>query len=309
LDSLAATDKIIAAGAVVTRRGTKGTEYLLVHRGYREDWTFPKGKVDPGEHVLTAAVREVREETGFAIQLGVPLPTQTYKVEGKLKDSHYWFGNLLAGEFVANDEVDEIAWLTFEQATKRLTYEHDQDVLAAAAVAKQTSPLMILRHTQSVKRSEWLLSADGLSEIDASRPLTAVGRMQANALVGALAAFGISEIHSSDSRRCRYTVGPFATARSLAVTLEKTVSEERHQEHPEKVRARVTHLAAQSNPLVLCTHRPVMPTVMESLAKSFKLENEVKKAFDPALTPGSMVVYHRDLADLSKVASVERHLH
>jgi hypothetical protein len=52
-----------------------------------------------------------------------------------------------------------------------------------------------------------------------------------------------------------------------------------------------------------------MPTVMESLAKSFKLENEVKKAFDPALTPGSMVVYHRDLADLSKVVSVERHLH
>jgi 8-oxo-(d)GTP phosphatase len=197
LDSLAATDKIIAAGAVVTRAGAKGTEYLLVHRGYREDWTFPKGKVDPGEHVLTAAVREVREETGFAVQLGIPLPTQTYKVEGKLKDSHYWFGNLLAGEFVANDEVNEIAWLTFAQAAKRLTYEHDHDVLSAAAVAKPTSPLMILRHTQSVKRAEWLLSADGLSEIDASRPLTAVGRMQANSLVGALAAYGISEIHSA----------------------------------------------------------------------------------------------------------------
>jgi 8-oxo-dGTP diphosphatase len=168
---------------------------------------------------------------------------------------------------------------------------------------------MILRHTQSVKRAEWLLSTDGLSEIDASRPLTAVGRMQANSLVGALAAYGISEIHSSDSRRCRDTVGPYATARSLGVALEKTVSEERHQEHPEKVRARVTELAAQSNPLVLCTHRPVMPTVMESLSESFELENEVKKAFDPALTPGSMVVYHRDVADLSKVVSVERHLH
>ena len=309
MDSLAATDKIIAAGAVVTRPSAKGTEYLLVHRGYRNDWTFPKGKVDPGEHVLTAAVREVREETGFAIELGIPLPTQTYKVEGKLKDSRYWIGNLLAGEFVANDEVDEIAWLTFEQAAKQLTYEHDHAVLAAAATAKQTSPLMILRHTQSVKRAEWLLSADGLSEIDASRPLTAVGRMQANALVGALAAFGIREIHSSDSRRCRDTVGPYATARSLAVTLEKSVSEERHQEHPEKVKARVTQLAAQSNPLVLCTHRPVMPTVMESLSESFELETEIKKAFDPALTPGSMVVYHRDAADLSKVISVERHLH
>ena len=306
---MAATDKIIAAGAVVTRQGSKGTEYLLIHRGYREDWTFPKGKVDPGEHVLTAAVREVREETGFAIQLGIPLPTQTYKVEGKLKDSHYWLGNLLAGEFLANDEVDEIAWLTFEQAKKKLTYEHDHDVLTAASAAKQTTPLMILRHTQSVKRAEWLLSSDDLSEIDASRPLTAVGRMQANSLIGALAAYGINEIHSSDSRRCRDTVGPYATARSLVVTLETTVSEERHQEHPEKVRARVTELANQSNPLVLCTHRPVMPTVMDSLAESFELETEVKKAFDPALTPGSMVVYHRDVTDLSKVISVERHLH
>ena len=306
---MAATDKIIAAGAVVTRQGSKGTEYLLIHRGYREDWTFPKGKVDPGEHVLTAAVREVREESGFAIQLGIPLPTQTYKVEGKLKDSHYWLGNLLAGEFLANDEVDEIAWLTFEQAKKKLTYEHDHDVLTAASAAKQTTPLMILRHTQSVKRAEWLLSSDDLSEIDASRPLTAVGRMQANSLIGALAAYGINEIHSSDSRRCRDTVGPYATARSLAVTLETTVSEERHQEHPEKVRARVTELANQSNPLVLCTHRPVMPTVMDSLAESFELETEVKKAFDPALTPGSMVVYHRDVTDLSKVISVERHLH
>ena len=306
---MAATDKIIAAGAVVTRAGSNGTEYLLVHRGYRQDWTFPKGKVDPGEHVLTAAVREVREETGFAIELGIPLPTQTYKVEGKLKDSKYWLGNLLAGEFVANDEVDEIAWLSFDEAAKRLTYEHDLDVLNAAAVAKKTSPLVILRHTQSVKRAEWLMSADGLSEVDASRPLTAVGRMQANSLVGALAAFGVSEIHSSDSRRCRDTVGPYATARSLAVTLEKAVSEERHQEHPEKVAKLVTELAAQLNPLVLCTHRPVMPTVMEALASKFELETEFKKAFDPALTPGSMVVYHRDTANLSKVVSVERHMH
>ncbi len=309
MDSLAATDKIVAAGAVVTRIGSNGTEYLLVHRGYRQDWTFPKGKVDPGEHVLTAAVREVREETGFAIELGIPLPTQTYKVEGKLKDSRYWIGNLLAGEFVANDEVDEIAWLTFDEAAKRLTYEHDLDVLTAASNAKKTSPLVILRHTQSVKRAEWLLGAEGLSEVDASRPLTAVGRMQAISLVGALAAFGISEIHSSDSRRCRDTVGPFATARSLAVTLEKAVSEERHQEDPKKVAALVAELAAHSNPLVLCTHRPVLPTVMEVLVNSFELESEIKKAFDPALTPGSMVVYHRDATDLTKVIAVERHLH
>jgi len=309
LDSLAATDKIIAAGAVVTREGPKGPEYLLVYRDYRDDWTFPKGKVESGEHILAAAVREVREETGFAIELGVPLPTQTYKIEGRIKDSHYWFAKLLSGTFVPNDEVNEIAWLTFDEAAKKLTYEHDVDVLKAAADAKVTKPMIVLRHTQSVKRVEWAISAESLDEPDAYRPLTSVGRIQAGMLSSALAAYGISELHSSDSVRCRDTVGPYATARSLAITLEPSLSEEQHLDSPENASKRARELATIDSAFVLCTHRPVMPTVMEALANKFELETEVKKAFDPALTPGSMVVYHRDLSDLTKIVAVERHMH
>jgi 8-oxo-dGTP diphosphatase len=292
---------------VVTRPGTEGTEFLLIYRKYRDDWTFPKGKVDPGEHLLTAAVREVREETGFAVSLGVPLPTQTYEVDGVRKDSHYWVAQRLAGEFMPNDEVTHIAWLCLEDAKAKLTYKHDQEVLAAAANSIPTIPLIILRHTQSVKRGEWLLSSDALSEADTSRPLTAVGRMQANSLVGALAAFGVAELHSSDSRRCRDTVGPYATGRSLPVVLEKTVSEERHKDHPERAIARVKELAEIPSALVLCTHRPVLPAVMEALSSIFTVENETKKTFDPAFTPGTMVVYHRDATDLRHVVSVERH--
>ena len=306
---MAATDRIVAAGAVVTRAGKNEIEFLLIFRKYRGDWTFPKGKVDPGEHLLTAAVREVREETGFAVLLGVPLPTQTYEVDGLRKDSHYWIGQRLAGEFVPNDEVDEIAWLSFEQAKAKLTYKHDQEVLAAAANSIPTIPLIILRHTQSVKRAEWLLGSDALSEADTSRPLTAVGRMQANSLVGALAAFGVAELHSSDSRRCRDTVGPYATGRSLPVVLEKTVSEERHKDHPERAIARVKELAEIPRALVLCTHRPVLPAVMEALSSIFTVENETKKTFDPAFTPGTMVVYHRDATNLQRIVSVERHQH
>jgi 8-oxo-(d)GTP phosphatase len=306
---LAATDRIVAAGAVVTRAGKKEIEFLLIFRKYRGDWTFPKGKVDPGEHLLTAAVREVREETGFAVSLGVPLPTQTYEVDGLRKDSHYWVAQKLAGEFVPNDEVDEIAWLSFEQAKAKLTYKHDQEVLAAAANSIPTIPFIILRHTQSVKRGDWLLSSDALSETDTSRPLTAVGRMQANSLVGALAAFGAAELHSSDSRRCRDTVGPYATGRSLPVVLEKTVSEERHKDHPERAIARVKELAEIPRALVLCTHRPVLPAVMEALSSIFTVENETKKTFDPAFTPGTMVVYHRDATNLRRIVSVERHQH
>ena len=306
---MAATDRIVAAGAVITRAGKNEIEFLLVYRKHRDDWTFPKGKVDPGEHLLTAAVREVREETGFAVSLGVPLPTQTYEVDGLRKDSHYWVGQRLAGEFVPNDEVDEIAWLSLEQAKAKLTYKHDQEVLAAAANSIPTIPLIILRHTQSVKRGDWLLSSDALSEADTSRPLTAVGRMQANSLVGALAAFGVAELHSSDSRRCRDTVGPYATGRSLPVVLEKTVSEERHKDHPERAIARVKELAEIPRALVLCTHRPVLPAVMEALSSIFTVENETKKTFDPAFTPGTMVVYHRDATNLRRIVSVERHQH
>lgn len=300
---------IIAGGAVVTRQAEGNTEYLVIHRGYRDDWSFPKGKVDPGENILGAAIREVREETGFSIKLGIPLPTQRYKVAAGNKESHYWHATLTGGKFIANDEVDEIAWLSYSEAKNRLSYEHDHEVLDAAAQARETSPFILLRHTQAIKRAEWLVSKDGLAEVDASRPLTAVGRMQAAGLIPALAAFGINELHSSDSRRCRDTVGPYASARSTSIELEPTLSEERHKKDQASALSRVSQLALTNQALALCTHRPVMPTVMEALSQVFEIENPTKKMFDPALTPGSMVIYHRDATDLSKVISVERHIH
>lgn len=300
---------IVAAGAVVTRQNGADTEFLVIHRGYRDDWSFPKGKVDPGEHLVGGAIREVREETGFAIQLGMPLPTAHYMKNNATKDVFYWNAKFLGGNFVPNDEVDEIKWLSFTKAKKILTYEHDQEVLSAAAEASTTSPLIIMRHTQAIKRAEWVVSKDGLAEIDASRPLTAVGRIQASGLVPALAAFGISQLHSSDSRRCRDTVGPYASARSVSITLEETLSEERHKENPKKALTRVAQISKVDQPVALCTHRPVMPTVMESLAENFQVITPAKKDFDPALTPGSMVIFHRDSKDLTKVLSVERHIH
>lgn len=300
---------IVAAGAVITRENNGKKEFLLIHRGYRDDWSFPKGKVDPGEHIVSAAVREVREETGFAIQLGIPLPTSTYMKGTATKDAHYWNASLIGGKFLPNDEVDQIKWLSYSSAKKTLTYEHDQEILDVAAQARPTTPLIIMRHTQAIKRAEWLVSKDGLSEIDSSRPLTAVGRMQATGLVPALAAFAVAELHSSDSRRCRDTVGPYATARSLPIGLEPALSEEQHKNDPQKARDRVVALTKSQNSLALCTHRPVIPTVMEALKGIFEIENPIKKMFDPALTPGSMVVYHRDQTNLNKIVSVERHIH
>ncbi|MEY4312179.1 MAG: hypothetical protein RLZZ571_949 [Actinomycetota bacterium] len=300
---------IIAAGAVVTRDNSGEKEFLLIHRGYRDDWSFPKGKLDPGEHLVGAAIREVREETGFAIQLGIPLPTAHYTKNNATKDAYYWNAQLLGGEFVPNDEVDQIKWLPLKKAKDLLTYEHDKEMIEIAAQSVQTSPFIVMRHTQAIKRAEWIVSKDGLAEVDASRPLTAVGRMQAGVLVPALAAFGINQLHTSDSRRCRDTVGPYASARSIAIHLEPTLSEERHKENPKKAQTRVAQLATTDEAVALCTHRPVMPTVMQSLTETFEVENPSKKTFDSSLTPGSMVIFHRDAKNLGKVHHVERHIH
>ena len=93
------------------------------------------------------------------------------------------------------------------------------------------------------------------------------------------------------------------------MVLEKTVSEERHKDHPERAIARVKELAEIPRALVLCTHRPVLPAVMEALSSIFTVENETKKTFDPAFTPGTMVVYHRDATNLRRIVSVERQQH
>lgn len=85
------TADILAAGAVCWRNGAEGIEVALIHRPRYNDWSWPKGKVEPGETLPEAAIREVREETGFDVRLGVPLPTAEYMVGGKnLKKVFYW---------------------------------------------------------------------------------------------------------------------------------------------------------------------------------------------------------------------------
>ena len=125
---------IVAAGAVVTRQGSEGREVLLVHRPKYDDWSFAKGKQDPGEHVTATAVREVLEETGVEIRLGRPLGPQLYAVSGgRHKTVHYWVGHVVGDHDVStyelNDEVDDLGWFLADAAAERLTYLDDIDLL------------------------------------------------------------------------------------------------------------------------------------------------------------------------------------
>lgn len=124
-----------AAGGVVLRAGPGGeTEVLLVHRPKYDDWTIPKGKLDPGEDDLAAALREVEEETGLRCRAGRELPGVSYKDRnGRDKTVRYWEMTPGAGKFVPNDEVDEARWLTLAEASELLTYDRDRDVLVAVA--------------------------------------------------------------------------------------------------------------------------------------------------------------------------------
>lgn len=123
--------QVQAAGGIIVRAGKKGPKVLLVHRERRDDWTFPKGKLDPGETFKQAARREVEEETGFTCTLHSPrFASVNYMIgNGRGKEVRYWLMTVDSGEFVPNDEVDMITWVRLENAAERLTYPRDRRIL------------------------------------------------------------------------------------------------------------------------------------------------------------------------------------
>lgn len=296
------SEVVRAAGVVVVREGADGPEVAVIRRGLRADWSLPKGKLEPGEHAVTAAVRECDEETGIIPVLGPPLARQEYVALGQPKVVDYWAARLGSDEgFAPDDEVEAVEWMPAPEAADRLTYPRDGDLVREAVALPTSSPLILLRHTQALKRADF----DG--KADAERPLSGKGRSQAKALVPLLSAYGIEQIHSSDATRCRETVRRYAKSIDAPVHLEPSLSEESFVEHPKRAVRRMRELLADPAPLVVCTHRPLLPALVETIAGlritgSFDL--------DPKLSPGGFLVVHRHFpedAEEPTVLAVERH--
>ena len=278
--------EVRAAGAVVLRKG----QVLLVHRPAYDDWSFPKGKLDPGEAAPVAAVREVGEETGLRIRLGVPLTSQSYPNGGRTKVVDYWLGRVVGDPdvsgYLVNEEIDEVCWVGVDKAEKRLTYGHDRDTLREAlASGKKTTALVVLRHGQAVQRKSW-------HEDDRRRPLVAAGTAQARAAAPVLEAYAVSRIASSSSTRCVDTVAPYAERSGWPINAHDGLAEE--DATAASVLAVVDELVHCGEGAVLCTHRPVLPAVYDALGIPT----------EPHATGELVVVHHRR----GRVRALERHL-
>ena len=123
---------IRAAGGVVVRERDGETEVLVVHRPRYGDWTFPKGKAEPGEADEACALREVEEETGLRCELGDELPSTEYlDGRGRPKRVRYWRMRSVGGQVELFHEVDEARWISIEAARALLTYSRDVALLDA----------------------------------------------------------------------------------------------------------------------------------------------------------------------------------
>ncbi len=167
---------IRAAGAVLWRPGTEGPQVALVHRRRYDDWSLPKGKSLPGEHVLLTAVREVAEETGVRVVLGRRLPSTHYARDGRPKVVDYWAAraaDVPQPRFQPNDEVDRLDWLELPAARDRLSYPHDAAVLDSfAAGPPDTIPFILVRHASAGSKTAWRAAGH---EDDLIRPLDEAG--------------------------------------------------------------------------------------------------------------------------------------
>jgi 8-oxo-dGTP diphosphatase len=249
-----------------------------VHRPKYDDWSFPKGKLDRGEAAPTAAIREVDEETGLRVRLGVPLSSQRYPVtSARSKTVHYWTGRCVGDDdvsgYAANAEIDKVRWFPLDDAAKRLTYERDAETLREAhKVRKRTHAVVVLRHGAARSRRAW-------RDDDRQRPLLKAGRHQAGSLVPLLAAYDVNRLVTSSSVRCLETLTPYAEAAGLSLETTRRLSEE--DASAKGVGRILGELIGDDAGAVLCTHRPVLSHVFEALG----LEN-------PGLQAGEMLVVH-----------------
>ena len=250
------------------RRRRGHLEVALVHRPKYDDWSWAKGKLDPGEEWPVAAARETAEETGLEVHLGMPLPAASYTVLDRTgvpatKQVRYWAAEVVGGAGKLVNEIDEVAWLDVLAAHDRLDYARDREQLRAvvradAAGRLTTWPLVVVRHAKARPRGSW-------TRPDPDRPLDQRGREQARAMTPILAAFGVSRLVSSSSLRCADTLRPYAAAAGLPLRLRDGLSEEGFAADQDRSAHHLRRVLERGTATAVCTHGPVLPNLLGRL--------------------------------------------
>jgi 8-oxo-(d)GTP phosphatase len=305
-----AREVILAAGAVLWRAVAHGApeddgvEVLLVHRPKYDDWSLPKGKVEPGEHVLLTAVREVFEETSVRPVLGPRLPTAEYLASGRPKQVDYWSACCLGYQAAPSHEIDAVSWLPLPQARERLSYPHDAEVVSGL-LPRETVPLILVRHASAGHKDDW--AGD-----DLLRPLDAEGALDALRLAGLLACFAPSaRVLSSPALRCVETVRPYAAGFGGSVEAEDALAVPgRAADFPltrtdsgDTLRQLFRDLVAAGQPTVVCLHRENMPGALAAACSALGAPSPVTVP-GPSMPKGGFWVVHSAAGQL---AGLERY--
>ena len=123
-----------AAGGVVI--SPSGEEILLLIRPSRDEVRLPKGHVEPGEAALETALREVREESGYAeldpiSDLGEQLVTFLLDDQRIERTEHYFLiqARSMARVTRPSHDVQQFftVWVSWSQAEAHLTFEAEQE--------------------------------------------------------------------------------------------------------------------------------------------------------------------------------------
>jgi 8-oxo-dGTP pyrophosphatase MutT (NUDIX family)/phosphohistidine phosphatase SixA len=255
--------KVLAAGAVLWRPGTAiPTEIAIVHRPRYDDWSLPKGKLEPGESIQHAAAREVLEETGFAGTLGRHLGQRRYPIlhPVALKVVDYFAARCGPGSFHPNKEVDELRWVAAEEAGALLTHRGDREIVAAfRQLPPDTTTLALVRHAKAGNRASW----KGTDEL---RPLSGDGWKQAEVLRSLLPLYGVDRVHAAPLLRCAQTVQAVAEDLGVAIVDEPLLAEKAGQADSAAV-ARVLRIATAGGTPVVCSQGGVIPALLTRIAE------------------------------------------
>lgn len=314
------TAPIPAAGTLPWRRRRGQLEVALVHRPKYDDWSWAKGKLDPGEAWPVAAVRETEEETSLEVGLGRPLPTAEYTVldaagTPATKTVHYWAAEATKPAGALRNEIDEVRWLDVVSASDRLDYARDRDQLRALVRADKagtltTWPLALVRHAHAVGRGSW--SGD-----DRLRPLDRPGTARAAEVSRLLAAYGITRLVSSPSVRCADTLRPHAAALGVPLRTKDGLSEEGYAADAGRAPRHLLRLLERGVPAALCSHGPVLPDLLGVLLPlvhpgepdAAHVTATLGTAATEAMAKGEVLVAHLvGYGEAARVVAVERHL-